>query len=447
MSSCPTCPSKNNGLTTPPLLSPKTSLTSCEPAKLSDIRSTHDIVVNWPNVTNINTSIDLIDHDYARGLADMDQTKLPKSLNWIENAGIGTNNYNQVENGSLNQEICGCCWAMSVTSTLGDRFAIKHGIGNPLLSPGWLTACGNTEIPSNGQCCTGGNVTLAAKWCENNGINTESCWPFREIVKASQGDNNGCDKKCPGCNSNVYPCPTDSNCFNGCNQNNHIFKAKQTSTKLLVKMEGTTGYGAKIDHEATTRAIQQEITANGPVSTSFMVPNSFMTHWKNNSIDDIYTPSGSLEGGGHAVALVGWGGDPGNRYWLVRNSWGLTHGLNTKNPTGYMKFAFSIDTTNTNDWTGLDIPLNMGLTDPNTGIQTAQGGVVVFHAGDIPTTYTTTKGINSDSGGSPSPGPSPGPSPPGSSKNNTILYIILGSSIGVLFIGLIIFLYYKYKKR
>lgn len=424
MSNCPSCTGENPQ-NLPPLLSPNNGLSSCNPSRLSDIRSNQYNIVEWPNVTNISTPTDLIDHEYTHGLADINAEKIPENFNWL-------NKNKEVENGHRNQELCGCCWAMATSTVLGDRFAIKYNITNPYLSPGWLASCGNKKFPPNAQCTCGGNTSLAAKWCEEKGINTEVCWPFKDIVKASLEYNTSCNKSCKGCKSNIYPCPLDynnKNCADGCKQNYHIFKAKPNSTKLLVKFKSEEG--TQIDAESTTRAIQQEILNNGPVIASFMVPKSFMKFWKENSLDDVYTPDTTDTEGGHAISLIGWGKDSktGKRYWLLRNSWGLTHSGH-----GYCKFAFSLD-TNGKYWSGIDIPLQIGT---NNGVETAQGGVVVLEPDKIPDSYKPTPG---------SPPGSPLGSPPGPSKKSGLSAgVISGIVIGIiLFLILIIigFLYFK----
>jgi len=62
--------------------------------------------------------------------------------------------------------------------------------------------------------------------------------------------------------------------------------------------------------------IQKAIMAGGPVETAFTVYTDFA-----NYAGGIYSHvSGSVEGG-HAVRMVGWGVDNGNKYWKVANSW------------------------------------------------------------------------------------------------------------------------------
>jgi cathepsin B len=56
--------------------------------------------------------------------------------------------------------------------------------------------------------------------------------------------------------------------------------------------------------------------AGGPVETAFTVYTDFA-----NYVSGIYHHvSGGVEGG-HAVRIVGWGVEGGNKYWKVANSW------------------------------------------------------------------------------------------------------------------------------
>merc|ERR1711907_874629 len=64
------------------------------------------------------------------------------------------------------------------------------------------------------------------------------------------------------------------------------------------------------------KGIQKAIMTGGPVETAFTVYTDFA-----NYVSGIYSHvKGSVEGG-HAVRIVGWGVDGGNKYWKVANSW------------------------------------------------------------------------------------------------------------------------------
>eukprot|EP00692_Jakoba_bahamiensis_P002912 EC686717.1.p2 GENE.EC686717.1~~EC686717.1.p2 ORF type:complete len:151 (+),score=40.93 EC686717.1:3-455(+) len=68
--------------------------------------------------------------------------------------------------------------------------------------------------------------------------------------------------------------------------------------------------------------IQNEIMANGPVQTGFSVYQDFMSYQSG-----VYKHhSGSLLGG-HAVEIVGWGVSGSEAYWIVKNSWGTSWGI------------------------------------------------------------------------------------------------------------------------
>jgi C1A family cysteine protease len=76
------------------------------------------------------------------------------------------------------------------------------------------------------------------------------------------------------------------------------------------------GGGGSVQHASGEAAIQKAIMEGGPVETAFTVYSDFA-----NYVSGIYHHvSGSVEGG-HAVRIVGWGVDGGNKYWKVANSW------------------------------------------------------------------------------------------------------------------------------
>merc|ERR1712196_730319 len=62
--------------------------------------------------------------------------------------------------------------------------------------------------------------------------------------------------------------------------------------------------------------IQKAIMEGGPVETAFTVYEDFA-----NYVGGIYHHvTGEVEGG-HAVRMVGWGVENGQKYWKVANSW------------------------------------------------------------------------------------------------------------------------------
>jgi len=62
--------------------------------------------------------------------------------------------------------------------------------------------------------------------------------------------------------------------------------------------------------------IQQAIIEGGPVETAFTVYSDF-----ENYAGGIYHHVSGGMAGGHAVKMVGWGVENGNKYWKIANSW------------------------------------------------------------------------------------------------------------------------------
>merc|ERR1712226_920311 len=62
--------------------------------------------------------------------------------------------------------------------------------------------------------------------------------------------------------------------------------------------------------------IQQAVMAGGPMETAFTVYSDF-----ENYAGGIYHHVSGSMAGGHAVKMVGWGVENGQKYWKVANSW------------------------------------------------------------------------------------------------------------------------------
>jgi C1A family cysteine protease len=64
------------------------------------------------------------------------------------------------------------------------------------------------------------------------------------------------------------------------------------------------------------KEIQEAIMSGGPVETAFTVHSDF-EHY----VGGIYHHVSGDMAGGHAVRIVGWGVEAGQKYWKVANSW------------------------------------------------------------------------------------------------------------------------------
>lgn len=295
----------------------------------------------------------------VRGLASIGKP-IPREWSWRK---IGTN---RIEKGGLrDQGKCGGCWAFSLASALGDRYALKYNIEAPHLSAAWIISNAKPpNIPSNLECQTGGNTYQGSKWLEQYGAKLEICWPY-SIIR----DNNYVSP------NNLSNLP-DNCCFNCCSSSvssKFIFKVQENSTKYIADLITNTSLNQIeneiINVESTIKAIQREIMNNGPVVTSFNVYADFMDYWiKDAPSGKVYIRNSDEPNGGHAVVITGWGEQDGIKYWEIRNSWGLT------GDKGYCKIAMSTSTPQ-EKWVQVDIPYYNG--------QIWYGGVISFLPGEL----------------------------------------------------------------
>jgi hypothetical protein len=294
------------------------------------------------NVSYSNVPTSAIIIKPRQSLSEMSNENIPDNFTWRTEGG------DMIEDGRRNQGICGCCWAMAFVSALGDRYAIKYKIKAPYPSAMWMVSCGGTQIgkngpngsfPANKQCLCGGSIYGAGKWLEEgNSIGKETCWPYSTV-----SDNPvGTQFIAPNC-----PDVGDDCCSDCCgNPEAKIkFTIEKGSTKpIIVSNDGTTP-----NADETIRAIKLDIYQNGPVATTFMVPNDFEDWWSKRANDNIiYTPTNNTYIGGHAVVLTGWGKENDQNYWEVRNSWGKP---------GFCRFRMSTD-IDQEYWTGIDIAIS-----------------------------------------------------------------------------------------
>jgi hypothetical protein len=302
---------------------------------------------------------------------------IPDSWNWM------VNNEDIISRGAEDQKSCGCCWSFSITTVLSDLYAIKYKMKSPKLSPLWVLSCGNnsesgtfssnsfgTQEYSNfaadnsSQCDCGGNNYISSLYLENNPIvGTSACWNFDQIV----GNGDSVPLCLKNMNINCYDCEAGKDPLNIAK----TFGIKKGSTQVLVSHNGN-----DINIPETILNIKLSLMKFGPVMTNFRVPDDFPLWWENQSINDIYVCNTKNFVGNHAVAIVGWGIENNTEYWLMRNSWGKSHGGNN----GFCKMAMTTKNTPQKYYTGLDIPITN-----DTGIaESWLGGAIKIEAGELP---------------------------------------------------------------
>ncbi len=331
----------------------------------------------------INTKVAPIRSGELRALA----TPLPEYFNWADPSSSKTKGTfpSDLITPPASQYQCGCCWAVSSTTALADRWAIKAKSSNPNLSYTYLLSCNK-----NNEQCNGGFPADAGAFFVSDGTVPLSCWDYSWC--SANPECSGKSEADPDHLSNDIP-----KCTSGCISHGgefKVYKAQAGSVNTLVDIP----------------SIKQEIFENGPVVGSFAVYSDFVLAFTpsfskadgwaktkgvycNNQDVDIYgynsldatsEPNSNLLGY-HAVTIVGWGiakgvpsflndtdntdthtstKDTENKtvdipYWIIRNSWGDEWGqapYDGAEHKGYFKFAMSDTTLGINTKCGMDVP-------------------------------------------------------------------------------------------
>ncbi|XP_047990564.1 procathepsin L-like [Leguminivora glycinivorella] len=182
------------------------------------------------------------------------------------------------------QKQCGACWAFSAIGALESQMAIKTQRLVSLSEQNLIDCC-TSNYGNNG--CNGGWMNSAFQYIKDNGgIDAEASYPYQ---------------------AGQYQCRYYSG------------SAAATCTGYVSIPQGDEG------------KLMDAVASIGPVAVAINAPSTFQQY-----ADGVYyEPACTTNSLNHAVLVVGYGTDPyGGDYWLAKNSWGKTWGIN-----GYVKMA------------------------------------------------------------------------------------------------------------
>lgn len=185
------------------------------------------------------------------------------------------------------QKDCGSCYAFSVLGVVETMLCLKAGIKNIDLAPQQLVDCAR-EHKNYG--CDGGWPTRVFSYLNNVGyVSKESCYPYKNKEKT-------CSLK-------------SSNTIAG------SCKIAVPNRSKMLRYREVSGQSQMLSY----------LTNNGPLIGVIEITEKFVFYKKGvfkNSACKRY------DNADHAIIIAGFGEDNGQKYWLVKNSWGADWGEN-----------------------------------------------------------------------------------------------------------------------
>ncbi|XP_018575904.1 cathepsin L-like proteinase [Anoplophora glabripennis] len=201
----------------------------------------------------------------------------PSEVNWI-NQGV--------VNGIKDQGDCGSCWAFSTIGCLEGIYAIRTGTLYSLSEQN-LVDCSTINDG-----CDGGWMEAGFEYIRDNGIETESDYPYTAREETCKFD----------------------------------------------RSKSITNVGGFVAIPQSESDLLDAVANIGPIAIA--VNADPMVYYAGGIFDESVCDKTNLD---HGVVAVGYGSENGVDYWLVRNSWGLNWG-----DSGYIKI-----TRNRNDQCGV----------------------------------------------------------------------------------------------
>mmetsp|Transcript_59858 Transcript_59858/g.106759 ORF Transcript_59858/g.106759 Transcript_59858/m.106759 type:complete len:567 (-) Transcript_59858:66-1766(-) len=225
------------------------------------------------------------------------EARLPKNFDW-RNAH-GQNFLEPV----MDQADCGSCYMVSTMRMLTARHKIKTN--NSKAEP-WSISF-PLHCSEYNQGCKGGYAFLASKWSEDVGLLPASCAPYS----------------------------TSGQCSVRCDPRTLGKRFRAANHRYLGGWYGN----------SSSANMMLELYRNGPVVVSFEPTDDFMfysggifTQARAGVPAPLVASNSEWFQVDHAVLLVGWGEELGQKYWIVQNSWGDQWGEG-----GYFRIARDIN--------------------------------------------------------------------------------------------------------
>lgn len=199
---------------------------------------------------------------------------LPDSIDWRSKGAVTP---------VKDQNHCGCCWAFSATGAIEGHNFLKTG---KLVS---LSEQNLVDCAKNGgnDGCNGGYMNEAFTYViQNKGIDSEESYPY---------------------------------------------EAKDNDCRFNEKTIGATLTDFVRLPSGNEEILKEVVATIGPVATAIDTSDEHYRSFKSGVFNIDKCSSERLT---HGVLIVGYGTEEGNDYWLVKNSYGKSWGLD-----GYIKMA------------------------------------------------------------------------------------------------------------
>jgi cathepsin C len=244
-------------------------------------------------------------------------SELPANFDWRNVKGVDFTSKHR------DQGHCGSCYTVSFTQIAEMRLKLKYGKNQPILSPQFLMTCNYMN-----EGCDGGWPFFHGFMAENGHLVTEECAPYTGKTKGdscsnyqqcephSKIDNTYFVGKGYGDSSEKKMMKEimRNGLVNGELQAPHIFSMYQSGvlTKTGIKqLHRKVLQLAQTDASRSKKTVHKKLGAVQELTDKTLA--DYGISWQNLN---------------HSVVIIGWGTDEqsGQKYWIVRNSYGSTWG-------------------------------------------------------------------------------------------------------------------------